>query len=287
MVQDAAMPMSEARWGERRPSLAARALLWMSRHTPLGRGSGRKLLFRVFSRLHEGPVDCMLWGAPVRLHPAMNVSERKALMRPDVVDAPELALLREAMSQPGACFVDVGGNAGLYSLAAALSSAPGARIVMIEPDPGLIARLDFNLSNVRRTRLIGDDVAVDCFELAIGEHEGEAYLSVDGAEGSRSILHGHPGTGRKVRLATLHSVVQLAGLSRIDIMKLDVEGYEDRVLPPFLASAERAVWPAQIIIEHLQRKTWRPDCITDALSRGYRQVATTRNNTILKRGAPG
>ena len=66
-------------------------------------------------------------------------------------------------------------------------------------------------------------------------------------------------------------------------MKVDVEGHEDKVMPPFLNAAPEALWPATIIVEHLQRATWRPDCIAVALDRGYRITRTTNNNTFLER----
>ncbi|MFN0218374.1 MAG: FkbM family methyltransferase [Hyphomicrobium sp.] len=206
-------------------------------------------------------------------------------MRPQRMDAKELAFVRQIMAQPGATFVDVGGNAGLYSLAAALSAGPGARILMIEPDPTLIARLDFNLETARAAHRIRDDVTVERYELAVGDHEGEAFISTTGDEGGRSIVGDANGGARTVQLATLCSVVERARLDHIDLMKIDVEGYEDRVLPPFLATADSHLWPHRIIIEHLQRDRWKPDCIADAEQRGYRQTAATRNNTILQRDA--
>ena len=88
-------------WGTLRPGLAARALVALSRNTPLGRGAFRKAMFRAFARLHPGPADVMLWGTRVRLHPGNNVSERKMLMRPDQTDAREHAALVDAMRAPG------------------------------------------------------------------------------------------------------------------------------------------------------------------------------------------
>jgi hypothetical protein len=34
----------------------------------------------------------------------------------------------------------------------------------------------------------------------------------------------------------------------------------------------------------LSRDEWREDCLTDMVSRGYREVDTTRSNTLLLRG---
>ena len=112
-------------WGAYPPSLSARALIQASRNSLLGRGLLRQRLAELFSRLHSGPVDAWLWGQKVRLFPDHNVCERKALLRPDRMDRHELAFLRAQMHRPRPVFVDVGANAGLYSLYAALDLTTG------------------------------------------------------------------------------------------------------------------------------------------------------------------
>lgn len=267
-------------WGEQAPRGIARLLVTVSRNTPLGRGTPRKWLYRAFSRLHDGPVDCELWGGRVRLHPALNVSERKALMRPDQMDRPEHELLRQAMRAPGSVMLDIGANAGLYSLDAALAAGPGARIVSIEPDPALLARLAFNLGEAEKAGRVGADVRVVMLPVAVGDHDGEAVLSTAGDEGSRSLVAGSH--GRAVPLRSLAGIVSGQGLPRVDFLKIDVEGYEDKVLPPYLRAVPPALWPRFIVIEHVSRARWGEDCIAHCLSIGYRVRSTTRNNTILE-----
>lgn len=273
-------PLESLPWGELAPSGLARLLVTVSRNTPLGRGTPRKWLFGAFSRLHEGPVDFELWGIPVRLHPAQNVTERKILMRPDHVDRVEHDLLRAAMRPPGSVFLDIGANAGLYSLDAALSAGQGSRIVAIEPDPALLARLEFNLRQAEAAGHIRADVRVTRLAVAVGDHDGEAVLSTDGDEGSRSLLA--PGGGRTVPLRSLSGLVAELGLPRIDVLKIDVEGYEDKVLPPYFRAAPPALRPRLMIVEHLSRARWAEDCISHALAIGYRQRQVTRNNTVLE-----
>lgn len=271
-------------WGALRPGWAARALVALSRNTPLGRGALRKATFAAFARLHHGPADVMLWDTRVRLHPGNNVSERKMLMRPDQTDAREHTALVDAMRAPGAVFVDVGGNAGLYSLHAAMSAGEGGHVLMIEPDRRLIARFAFNLAQAQSAGRVRAGVRVATFPVAISDRDGAGVLSTAGEEGSRSLVGGADAQqGTAVTLRTLSGLVRNAGVTRIDVMKIDVEGHEDKVLPPFFVQAPEALWPRLIIIEHLQRAQWRPDCIADALQRGYAPVFTTRNNTLLRR----
>ncbi len=272
-------------WGTHAPSRAAAAVLELSRRTWLGRGGARRLLSAAFKRLHTGPVDVSLWGSRVRLHPDRNVSERKALLRPDHYDGPERAALRQAMARPSAVFVDVGANAGLYSLDAALHAAANARILSIDPDPTLLARFAFNLAEARQLGLVPDTLVALPVSVAISDSEGMAQFATGGDEGSRGLVEllAAPAPSRQVRVRPLLAVLNEARIKRIDAMKIDVEGHEDRVLPPFLVTAPASLWPHLIIIEHLQRSSWRIDCIADVQACGYRINLTTRNNTVLER----
>ena len=272
-------------WGAFAPSGVSAIIVWLSRSTPLGRGAPRKLLYNVFKALSPGPVDTSLFGARVRLHPANNVSERKALMRPDRMDPREHALVTERISADGAVFLDVGANAGLYSLDAALHGGRGARIVSIDPNPELLDRLAFNIATARADGLIRTDVTLSPVAVAISDREGMGMLIGGRDEGSRTLEAGSmdgPATAAEVPLRPLVGLVGEIGLARIDVMKIDVEGHEDKVLPPFLAAAPRPLWPRLVVIEHLARSRWAVDCIGDACAKGYRVVLTTPNNTVLE-----
>ncbi len=267
-------------WGAHRPGMLARAVLWASRHSPLGRGGARRALYRLFEGLHPGPVDTHLDGVPVRLHPARNVSERKALMRPDRHDAPERAMLREIVRAPGAVFLDIGANAGLYSLDAAIHAGEGARIVAIEPNAPLIARLRFNEALARAAGRVRASARLETCAVAISDHDGEAHFG-GGDEGSGG-LSAREG-GRRVPIRALLGLAAELGVAKIDILKIDVEGHEDRALAPFLSAAPDSLLPRAMIVEHLSRNEWTLDCLAACAGRGYTVRFTTRNNTVLER----
>ncbi len=278
MLQEIDRELPPQPWGAHAPSLLARAIIAISRNTPLGRGGGRRLLARLLSRLHPGPVDSRLWGARVRLHPARNVAERKALLRPGRMDPVEYALLQRRMSEPGAVFIDVGANAGLYSFYSALQAGPNSRILAIEPNAPLLDRLRFNVALAKDSGLIDARVAIDMAAVAVGDAEGEALLSESRSEGSGTLL---AGTGRPVRVRPLAALLEEHRIHTVSVMKIDVEGYEDRVLLPYLSVAPKSQWPQSIIIEHIHADQWSEDCIAVCTARGYQAERTAGNNTIL------
>jgi FkbM family methyltransferase len=274
--------MNALPWGTFRPGLPVRALIGLSRNTLLGRGKLRKQLAQLFFLLHAGPVDSWLWGHRIRLFPDHNVCERKALLRPDRMDRNEYAFLRTQLARARSVFVDVGANAGLYSLYAALNAGEGARILAIEPDAALLARFAFNLGLARKARYTAPEIDVATACVAVGDHDGEGLLSTSGDEGSRSLSDG-AGVGRPVQVRRLAALLAAHAVGKITVLKIDVEGYEDRVLPPYLAEVPQDHWPDAIIIEHVYRSTWSVDCIGLCRGRGYRVCGITNNNTLLAR----
>jgi FkbM family methyltransferase len=283
MRSDASL-VGQAEWGSCRPGAAGKAVMALSRYSIAGRGTLRRIIAGLFGRLHHGPVDCHLWGAPVRLYPATNPMDRKAALRPDRLDPRELQFLRSYIKKPGAVFVDIGANSGLYSLCAALHAGPGARIIAIEPASDVLARLTFNAASALKAGRIDPSVDLVTLNVAAGDRDGEARLSITDHDVLRSLVHG---TGEIVPVRRLDGLLSEHRVDRIDIMKIDVEGYEDRVLPPYLASVEPARWPRSIIIEHANQESWEIDCLADCERRGYRRISKTRWNAIIEKDAHG
>ncbi len=81
----------------------------------------------------------------------------------------------------------------------------------------------------------------------------------------------------------LQRILEEAGVSRVDALKIDVEGFEDRVLTGFFKQAPPSLWPRAVVIEHLSKNEWLEDCIADMRARGYVETGKTRSNTLVTR----
>jgi FkbM family methyltransferase len=122
------------------------------------------------------------------------------------------------------CVVDVGANVGYYTLLAARRVGPGGRVVAVEPSPLAADRLDDTL---RRNAI----EQVHLFRCGLGRAAGEAILYDSLPRNHTPTMLGNPGApGRTVPIRTLDELAETCGLSRIDLLKLDVEGYEPEVL---------------------------------------------------------
>ena len=268
------------------PSSGARALLAVSRSTFLGRGKARRVMGQIFGQLHHGPVDTELWGVPVRLYPDGNVSEKKALLCPAQFNRAELKAVAAHMSVPGSVFVDIGANAGLFSLFAARHASAGVTIVAFEPHPGLFERMSFNLRPEALGRAAGE-VDIRLKNLALGASKGTVLLHSDAdALGSGHIVEQSTAANSEfsVPMQSLQRALGGEKVDRISMMKIDVEGYEDQVLQPFFENASEALWPRKLIIEHLSRLDWNWDCIGECMLRGYTVTQLSRSNSLLSFG---
>jgi FkbM family methyltransferase len=259
------------------PNAAQAAVIALAQRSRLKRGAFRPMLSRLVNLLRAGPVDVTYQGASFRFYHQASATERGALFNPDY-NIEELDFLR-AHSPEGGVFVDVGANVGTYALALARQVGAGGKVIAIEPHPITHARLAFNraASNVTQVILVA---------AAAGPADGELMIETDGDNlGASHIVSGEPAANAiKVPSWRLQRILDDAGVTHVDALKIDVEGFEDRVLTGFFKQAPASLWPRAVVIEHLSRNEWLEDCIADMRSRGYAEAGKTRSNTLLLRG---
>jgi FkbM family methyltransferase len=144
-------------------------------------------------------------------------------------EANELAFLARTL-RPGMTVVDAGANEGLYTLLAARCVGPTGSVWAFEPSSREFDRLRYNvenneLSNVRLFRIaLGDSPAEQDLLIAAAEHAGQSTLGRFAYESVGNL-------GReRVPIQKLDDLVQQHGLNRLDLLKVDVEGAEGRLL---------------------------------------------------------
>jgi FkbM family methyltransferase len=259
------------------PTRAQAAIISLAQGSKLKRGAFRPMLSRLVNLLRAGPVDVQYQGAAFRFYHQASATERGALFNPDY-NLEELDFLR-ARTPVGGVFVDVGANVGTYAMVLARHVGAAGKVIAIEPHPVTHARLAFNRAASGFTQVIA--VAA-----AAGPSDGELMIETDGDNlGASHIVTGESrGNAIKIPSRRLQRVLDDAAASHVDALKIDVEGFEDRVLTGFFAEAPQRLWPRAVVIEHLSRNEWQDDCIADMLARGYAEAGKTRSNTLLVRG---
>jgi FkbM family methyltransferase len=130
-----------------------------------------------------------------------------------------------------ATVIDVGANVGQFAVAVA-NLMPGATVYPIEPDMRTAERLRRN---------VGPDIARNVRVTAVGERNGTVQFNVNRDSQVSSILSlgedrlaSFPGSTVAetidVPLATLDSMFAAGSVRGPILLKIDVQGYEDRVI---------------------------------------------------------
>lgn len=184
---------------------------------------------------------------------------------------PDLTAFMRRSLRPGDTFIDVGANVGYNSALASRLVGPSGVVVAIEPAPLASAALQETISinaltNIRLVESAASD-REDELRLFVGPSFG---MGLTTTVSNRFLLREH---GR-VRAAPLGSLVTLDELATTRLIKIDVEGAEDRVLDGTVASIDALTADAELVIEVLP-KSWsnpqlRPiDVLRPFLDRGF------------------
>ncbi|MCY4607982.1 MAG: FkbM family methyltransferase [bacterium] len=250
-----------------------RAMNWIYGCGYVGRRAfGRLQWFeRRFLASRDDVVDVERYGLRWRLHKFGNVSESRLLRRPDTFESEEIEFVL-GLAVDDFVFIDVGANCGYWSLRVANQLAGSGLVIAIEPQPAMLERLRYN------AKANGIEFA-GVHECVVGEGAGRALLELDERNLGRSRVS--ECGSLEVEVKSLLEIADSHDLGRVDAIKVDVEGYEDRVLGPFLRNADDALLPRVIVAECSWSGSWEDDWLTRAQERRYREVRRTRNHNVI------
>lgn len=192
--------------------------------------AGRFLAFERLSRIPLAPFEDRLaedvggwrYGCDLR-----NVTSREACLTGRTAPA-ETAAVHASLPR-GGTFVDVGANWGYFTLAGAHAVGAEGRVLALEPDPRMHDELR---ANVARNGIRN----VTVLPVAAAEGAGEAvlagYAEADRNRGVSSLVAAPSADAPAftVRTAALDDLLDGEGIGAVDLVKIDVEGAEERVL---------------------------------------------------------
>lgn len=210
----------------------------------------RAVAFQVRSRLSAAPVKAPL-GYRSHLLVYRHSAGASKVVYANPPDWPEMQTWARLLGV-GDVFVDVGANAGLYSVWAA---ELGAKPIAVEPDPDNKARI---VENFRLNHVNGE-----VHECALGSEPGSGLFSV-GLDTLNHVVTSTEATAatREVRIATLDGLLRGRSVRGV---KIDVEGFERLVVEgAFSALAEGRIDVLQL--------EWN-DTSLEALGEGREPVA--------------
>ena len=195
-----------------------RILRWLPPGTPGKSRLARRLLG---SSLAANDKSVIGRGGEEFIAPSLMESVGFYLLIDGVYEAPTVDFILERL-RPGAVFVDVGANIGSFTLPVAKSLGAEGCVIAIESSPTIFPYLKRNvelngLSNIRLIQCAASDT--DLQEVPFYEAPIESFgMGSLGAQfDCKPIL---------VITRTLDSILSEQGVDRVDLIKVDVEGFE-------------------------------------------------------------
>ena len=196
----------------------------------------------------------------------------------------EITDLIKRTLKPGDTFVDIGANTGYYTVLASLLVGARGAVHSFEPIPYIFSEMQSNVSLNSLSNVFLNQVA-----LCEDEIEVDIFLPVEGNIGSGSLVKQNhlPGTSIRVSATSLDRYVSQAGIERIRLIKMDIEGGEIAALKGMgevLSSSSAPDVICEAVPELLAAAGQTTADLTQTMeSHGYRSREIDRWNLLFTR----
>jgi FkbM family methyltransferase len=194
---------------------------------------------------------------------------------PHLYERKEIKFIEKNFPNNGV-FIDVGAYKGFWSLYFA-SKFPLSQIIAIEANPSVF---DYLIEHIK----INHFSNIIPLNIAVSNEEGEVNFLIpsnDNLGGARVVEKNDFKEGDKiikVNSKPLSKIITELNLLSIEAMKIDVEGYELKVLDEFFRNTNQKLFPHKLCVEYVHC----PEVIKLILSNGYQLIFKTRDNALFQ-----
>lgn len=202
---------------------------------------------------------------------------------PQLFDRWERAMIDKYLPR-GGIFVDVGANIGAYSLWAARRTGLGGRVLAYEAEPNNFSVLAENI------KINSFEKIVTAQQVGVADSAGslKLRLNVEANSGGHSFMgddHCEDAHTVSVACQPLASLIEQAGVDHVDFMKLDIEGFEPRVLSRFFVDivTHSSLRPRAILTELYYGDERDRPLISTIEQAGYRLFDSSELNCLFVR----
>ena len=278
-------------FGELRQVRNLRLLRKNKIHSNIKRKSGRKRLEELVKKLWKGGYVYLESGDYLYVPSVVESSHPHRLFDPYV---PEQIISK--FCNPGSIVMDIGANMGEWSLHMAKMVGGNGRVFCFEPIPSMVQALE-------KTIAINNFSQVSISECAISNKTGHSQFSIPFNKGNRAIaslsylvpedgsnfresmdnIWGEVATAKtsEVQTTTLDRFTSEKNITKLDFIKIDVEGHEKYVIEGGQKTL-KTLKPA-IILEAANEETADREIIADQLRKlNYKLVGIIMHDGIIE-----
>lgn len=120
------------------------------------------------------------------------------------------------LARDGDTLLDIGANIGYYS-SVFLQRVKDSRVVCFEPQPGIVDLLKANTGQFAGR--------AEVYQFGLADQDGELRFHIDHANRGSSRIS----ADGELSIPVLDAAKVFAGLERVDLIKIDVEGFEEQI----------------------------------------------------------
>jgi FkbM family methyltransferase len=261
-----------------------KSTLFLGQKTLIGRGLVRKKLINFINYLiqygtyKESRFICDVNGIPFNFYNDKLTNIKLYFGRSE---NKEINFVKKNSSD-NSVFIDIGSNMGLYTQNIAFLINNNRRIKIIAIDANHINnfRLKENLKLIKyKTPNIFSFVKIK--NCAVGNRNTRLNLNFSKGLANGIISKKKLKNNLSVKCTRLIDIINQEKIKFITNLKIDIEGFEDRVLISFLNKCKKKLFPINIILEHSMKEYWNKDLIQFLLTKGYKQVFKNNSNMIF------
>ncbi len=248
------------------------------------RNSISSQVIRTLAKLTGGAYDIEWRGLKLRIYPNENFDDKSLFRIGEHPEWEDFQYLEDLYTGKKLNIIDIGGNIGTYALFFWQILDKDSAILSFEPSPITFEKLQTNLDFNK-----ADNIAA--INVGIGEKNETSWLyQVNQRNIGENTLVPDDETGQKmeIQIRKLADELNKQDMSHIDVLKIDIEGYEDRALLPYLENCPPAGLPLHIMIEDNRHK-WLTDCFQVLEEKGYElaeKIGENRHYRLHERRAP-
>lgn len=232
-----------------------------------------RILKPIYNRRKRNLVITNVLGFKMELDSTQCV-DGNLLFCPQLYDSKEIDFLNNNLNM-GDVFVDLGANIGFYSL---MASKKTKNILCIEASPVTFKLLERNL-NLNSLEI----KSVNCGVSNSFETLKLTQSSINNS-GGQTFINTNNNLGIDIKCKPLIQILKEQMINQIKILKIDIEGFEYKVLKHFFENSEKSVYPRYIITEFHQDEVYLTtgNQISLMENYGYQIILESGINTILK-----